>query len=55
MRMGTEMLLCDAHVLVVHTTLALLQICFGGLLNAILYPPKKPFTDFFRNTNDIWV
>ena len=37
MNMGTEMLLCGAHILEVHKTLTLLQICFGGLLNAILY------------------
>jgi hypothetical protein len=55
MYFGTEMLLCDAHILVVHTTLTLLQIYFGGLLKAILYQ-KKAFTDFFPlNTNDIWM
>ena len=35
--MGAEMLLCDARILEVHKTLTLLQIWFGGLLNAILY------------------
>ena len=46
MYMGTEMLLCDAHILVVHRTLAVLQICFGGLLNAILYQKKNIYRFF---------
>jgi len=54
MNMGTEMLLCDAHILVVHKTLTLLQIWFGGLLNAILYN-RNHLLIFSRNTNAIWV